>query len=366
MPTVDLPAKVCYAVDEMARTFSLTDVIGEDHLKRLFARRIAIRLDDFVDLAPQWKNQLKSAGVDRVSISALHERLKRLAADHQEVLKKVRLQPGAHRLQANIAEQYEFFQLIDRSTLGVIVSDCTEIVNMLSSAAGVPIGVFPSTTLSCADKARVTDATATREGIYFSTDDLGYGRKGSIAKLSIGPMQNRVDQATGIIEALAIGWRVSNSIHDTYEYKRDVDLQIVTDLISLYEIIYEGNQLQGITIPPAIDLWKGRGFEQVELILPVLKAKLSQVEHDELTEIRNRIGAHLDRDKSGNLPLIDLLHLIDDYDREKLWVYTDTLCAGIKDGARTSIHMRSMSIHNQPVPGAIALDGEIHTAYDDQ
>jgi hypothetical protein len=354
---VDIPAKVIGVVDEMSRTYALSEVVSDDHRKRLVLRRFCIRLDDFTKLAPVWKNRLKGAKGNRHGVV---ESIKRLVTDYEALLEVVRDENAAHRM-IGLEAQLAQFQSQQRSVFRILLDDCISIVVAMGSLDAVRIPTFPTQPLSTSDASRVSSVTDVTGHTRVSTDDLGLGRADTVSLIHTGPYQQKAGQVMGLLEALGGGAELAREIRGSGPYHRDVILQAVTDVISLYDVIYSTSLRDGTgaPIPPAIEVWKTE--VPVVRALESLRASISEPKLRGLRDVRNRFGAHVDRASAYSV----LCALVSAQTCKDL----DELCSAMEKGIRAAmqetITLSHFLIHGQVVSGVAGLAHDPSTPFED-
>lgn len=300
MAASDLAAKVSLLIGDFWAAEALAGAIEHEFEKRIVARSGLLKLDSLLQLARQYKNQIRDglAPPQKVKTRQLEQLLGRLAKDHADAIGKARDVLSAHQLLLTFGDFGEQWLFMNSDTFGVLRLDLEEIDRELQSLdARYPPAWRPSSIPSTWPDTWITvlgPANDTRMLCDFS----GFWNPGTVGFIfGHSGFQDHNALASGLSTRLCQTINLASPMVESgpeNSYRRLLAELLVADLCSLEEILYTGKRNNyGVSMPPLSNVWKDGNHAGTSDLLAArayLPANMATIR----SHLRNQIACHVD------------------------------------------------------------------------
>ncbi len=288
--------KIHFCVTQIIRIKKLIETIESDFFARVISRKTIVRIDDFIDITRRYNN---ATITDRVLKRTLKTKLNELNTEFENRLRLQRHKFSAHVQDLEFGVRIDSWAKISYENIVFFHDKIIEIYDLLENQANyIPININ-DLVISQQEINKIQELVKEKDiesSPMVSTDILALTRFNSGAMIPGHPIQDKVLTLNSIVIILDFEIELYKCIEDI-DYKYLLQTLIINDIISFIDNI----------IPPANSA--EIGFNELLDNRDILDRFLDTFNLEALEDIRNirnKLGAHVDRDNLFE-ELIELL-----------------------------------------------------------
>lgn len=330
----DSARKTAYALQQALVAQAITDVVPDEHHRRLVARGVFVALVNFTTAARHARKAIPSSKNNRAQLAEIKQKLNDLADRDWGPYAPLRDRIGAHRQPIGGQDDHEareqagrLWSEIDAPLVGVLCDDMTEIHAALHALGGTP-ALTPPTMSDEAAKAIVADAFFAKRpvGSVIDVGSFGDARENMVSAIQGGTVGERVRQLADTIDGFELHASLFQHMLGQLAFERFCRAGVLIETCNLVEIALDipaGRRPQD-RVDPLVDLVSSRLPEHADLA--TAKVNLPTAEVEWARGQRNTIAAHIDPDANLNV----LLNHLDKMDLDRLqalWSFVDQALA---------------------------------------
>jgi hypothetical protein len=340
--------KLLYCIRMMNLIKQFSSIGNSDYEKRIISRYIFVYFDSFLVLAPILKNNinkgLKSKNKSKFTDSNIIEvekKISEITIEYNSFYSILRDKVSAHRKDLSIIELCEVWNEIDVTALDYYISEALDIYNLLHSLEVNEIPKYIDFHSISKNISNFPDNI----NYKFSSDNLALTRTNTIALIPSNDLQKRVSQINSIIDTIQYIDSLYMKVCHNLDLERLIKSMLIMDILNLLENIYPHSPKKPeYKIDSLFEILKksnGKSFK----ILTDFETKRNYELEKKITNVRNIICAHIDKDKNT---LEECLGLLDTITLEELnQIYSQTFNAFEKSCEEDIILKRFLNIEQQ-------------------
>ncbi|MGE4456840.1 MAG: tetratricopeptide repeat protein [Arcobacteraceae bacterium] len=304
--------KIHFCVAQIIRIKKLIEIIESDFFARVISRKIIVRIDDFIDITRRYNN---ATVTDRVLKRTLKTKLNEINTEFENRLKLQRHKFSAHIQDLEFGLRIDSWANISYENILFFYDKIIETYDLLENQANyIPININ-DLEISQQEINKIQELVKEKDienNPMVSTDILALTRFNSGAMIPGHPIQDKVLTLNSIVIILDFEIEIYKCFKHL-DYKYLLQTLIINDIISFIDnIIPPGNSSEiGLN-----ELLENRDILDRFLNTFNLEAL------EDIRNIRNKLGAHIDRDALFE----ELIELLENHNFEKtLSIYKNFL-----------------------------------------
>jgi len=352
-------AKLSFAAAEMDLALLLAKHAPNDFVGRAIARHVVVRTKDFIVLAYDALGVLKRA-LGAPATADVRKRLDAYRDAFDEYYARTRTKLGAHVQPLLFAERLELWTDVEVSKLSYFTDGAREVYEAfahLSPADYAPYAEFGEATDASllnvlADYAR---EGSTEDGsVRIGVDVFAASRPRTVCVLNFTDVHQRAGELAAIDEWVHGEWAMLQMVATYPNAARILRGRILTDVVSFADCL--STRLDGDPTHryPGLDELLSNDGDPSPIIDFRTRYRF-QEKIDELRFVRNRMGAHLERDPSVDMNT--LLGELDSLDWSALLRFYDRLRSIYRIACRQTHFLSSYLLNGQRLDGVFSRAG---------
>jgi hypothetical protein len=363
--------KFRHLAQEIELSFAIACALPTDHLRRVFSRRVTIRVKDFIDHARQLRKPLTAAGFQ---IRDFHERKEAYAQTFLEYFPVFRDKMGAHVQDIDLAGRLELWSSVEIVKLRYFVDGAIEIYGTTLQSTHASLGSQAYQPFRELKDPRfqqlLTELEQTRSADdrpRFTVDLLAGTRAHDMMMINESPPHLRSKQLVSLIEWVDLAQELLPLFSSFPNAARIVKAQLITDVVSMADCL--------VTRP--LNRPTAQSLKGLDAVLRDASERPVDIEEfttafrfreflDSLRVTRDEIGGHMDGDVAK--PLEMTLALLDGVALLDVHRFYDKMCAVFRGTCTQVFWLRSYLAHNERLLGAVQTTrvSEYVTPFDDK
>lgn len=298
--------KIHLCVTQIIRIKNIIEIIKSDFFARVISRKVMVRIDDFIDIARRYNNTNVSDGILKRNLKT---KLNQLNTEFENRLRLQRHKFSAHIQDLEFGLRIDSWADISNDNIIFFHNKILEIYELLiTQPEYIPINKN-DLVLSSKEIHKIQVVVKDKDiesSPMISTDILALTRFNSGAMIPVHPIQDKVLTLNSIVIILDFELELYKCFENE-DYKYLLQTLIINDIISFVD---------NIITPDNID---NKGLDELLDNREILDKFLATFNLNILTNIRtirNKLGAHIDRNDSFD----DIISLLKNYD------FNNTIC----------------------------------------
>ncbi|MFY9073693.1 hypothetical protein OZZ08_01945 [Malaciobacter mytili] len=280
--------KIHLCVTQIIRIKNIIEIIKSDFFARVISRKIMVRIDDFIDITRRYNKPNVTDGVLKRNLKT---KLNELNTEFENRLRLQRHKFSAHIQDLEFGLRIDSWANISNDNIIFFHNKILEIYELLKTQPEyIPINKN-DLILSSKEISKIQDVVKDKDiesSPMISTDILALTRFNSGAMIPGHPIQDKVLTLNSIVIILDFELELYNCFENE-DYKYLLQTLIINDIISFVD---------NIITPDYID---NKGLDELLDNREILEKFLATFNLNILTNIRtirNKLGAHIDRNDS--------------------------------------------------------------------
>lgn len=325
-----------------------------EHNMRNLLRRAFVLTDDFLKIAPRYKNVLRTNAIlSKNEIKIIEDLLSKLRTDYDNSYDTIRDYLSAHFKKYDYLGRIDWWNEIDNGTITIFCDEIIEITNLLMSKSGANHRLVEFENMD-------TKGIFNDENVFsMSTDSLSLTKKNTVGIIYCHETQEKAGRILTLIDLIDNNLKLTYIFQDykTVYQKVIFDsawLLIINDVVSLISNLFD--DIDGDK--SLLTLWKESDFKGTTILQQSLNLRNLIIEKD-FKDLRNMLASHIDI----NTDMQDLETKFENLDLMVLYNYYNKLRTDFFTGCSLDIRTKMFLVYNQELKGVIGMSPNLSQDY---